>query len=247
MDIVSPSAQALPMFLEKNGLKNPDNIQDCPWHPEHNKEMNVMQYLFSHPPVLAEFNAYMQHQRLTTSIWLDAYPMDVSASFEDTAFVDIGGGVGHMCVALKKRFPMLPGRVVLQDLPQTINNLPGGQPFDPMAHDYFKEQPVKGAKYYYFRNIMHNLTDESCQKVLAHTKAAMGPNSKILVDDIVVPAQSAHWRTTQLDLLMMAALGAMERTEEQWHTLFGSVGLKVANKYIYDTVQGETVLEVVSV
>lgn len=97
--------------------------------------------------------------------------------------------------------------MVLQDIRETINSLPGDLPFESMAHDYLTEQPVKGAKYYYFRNVMHNLPDESCQKVLAHTKAAMGPDSKILVDDIVVPAVEAHGRTGKQDLRNIPSLG----------------------------------------
>ena len=92
---------------------------------------------------------------------------------------------------------------------------------------------------------MHNLTDEDCQKVLSQTKSAMSSHSKILVDEIVVPFQGAHWRTVQMDFVMMSALGAIERTEKQRHTLFGKVGLRIANINVYDTVQGDAVLEVI--
>jgi demethylsterigmatocystin 6-O-methyltransferase len=121
-----------------------------------------MQYLFSDATVLQEFNGWMQHQRLNSSTWMDVYPLVISSSPQQDFFVDIGGGLGHMCIALKERFLNISGRVILQDLPGTVDNLSPGQPFVPIAHDYFDEQPVKGAKYYYFRNIMHNLTDESC-------------------------------------------------------------------------------------
>jgi hypothetical protein len=208
-----------------------------------------MQYIFSgvNPIILKEFNTFMRHQRLNSSTWMDVYPVDLSTSSPSDFFVDIGGGVGHMCNALMEKFPNLPGRVVLQDLPETIKSLPGQQSFTPMVHDYFTEQPVKGAKYYFFRNIMHNLTDESCQKVLSQTKAAMGHDSKILIDDIVVPASGAHWRTVQLDFLMLTSLGSIERTEAQWQKLFSGVGLKIANQYVYDDVQGDKVLEIVPV
>jgi demethylsterigmatocystin 6-O-methyltransferase len=124
MNIVSPGAQALPMFLERTEYRNPDSIYNCPWYPEHNKDLNVMQYLFSDATVLKEFNGWMQHQRLDSSTWMDVYPLDVSSSSNQDFFVDIGGGVGHMCIALRERFPNLPGRLVLQDLPGTIDNLP---------------------------------------------------------------------------------------------------------------------------
>ena len=247
MDVVSPSAQLLPTFLEQNEYRNPDSIDNCPWHPGYNKELNVMKYLFTHPQQHKEFNSFMTHQRLNSKNWLDAYTPDLSVPADRVLLVDIGGGVGHMCVALNQRYPNLLGRVILQDVPETINSLPGAQPFEAMVHDYYTEQPIKLAKYYYFRNIMHNLTDEDCQRVLMQTKTAMGPGSKILVDDIIVPIQGAHWRTVQLDMLMMSACGAIERTEEQWHALFGSVGMKAIGKYVYDAVQGDALLEVVPV
>jgi demethylsterigmatocystin 6-O-methyltransferase len=73
----------------------------------------------------------------------------------------------------------------------------------------------------------------------------MGPDSKILVDDIVMPGKDAHWYAVGLDMLMMSLLGARERTEKQWNALFESVGLKISNKYVYDSVKGDAVLEVV--
>ncbi|KAM3083932.1 hypothetical protein ACMFMG_001961 [Clarireedia jacksonii] len=56
MNVVSPGAQALPKFLQRAGYRNPDNIHDCPWYPEYNKDLNVMEYLFSDKTVHEEFN-----------------------------------------------------------------------------------------------------------------------------------------------------------------------------------------------
>lgn len=58
-------------------------------------------------------------------------------------FVDIGGGMGHEALALKNRYPNLPGRFVNQDLPQIVSgqNLDG---VESMAHDFFSPQPLRG-------------------------------------------------------------------------------------------------------
>lgn len=205
-----------------------------------------MQFLFTHPAVLKEFNTFMTHQRLNSRVWLDVYPLDKSAEPDQGAFfVDIGGGLGHMCVELSRRHPSIPGRTVMQDLAPTISKLPAGQPFEPMVHNFYEEQPIKAARYYYFRNILHSLSDKDCRKVLERTRAALGPQSKILIDEMVMPSEKAHWRAVQLDILMMSVAGAIERTEEQWHALCNSVGLKLSNIYVYDSVQGDAVLEVV--
>lgn len=243
MDIISPSAQALPAFLKQTGYKNLDSIQPCAWHPGHDEEQNVLQYLSSNPTMLEESNRLMASQRLSSPTWLDAYPVEFSASPSGIYFVDIGGGVGHMCTALKERIGDVPGRVILQDVPQMISSLSTGQCFEPMIHNFFMEQPIKGAKYYYLRNIMHGLNDASCQKVLTQTKAALAADS-MLVDDIIMPKQGAHWRTVHLDLSMMAALGAMVRTKEEWEALVESVGLKITSIHTYDEVQGDSLLEI---
>ena len=51
--------------------------------------------------------------------------------------------------------------------------------------------------------------------------------SKILINEIVIPDQNAHWLTTGLDLIVMGLLAASERTENQWEILLGSVGLRI--------------------
>ncbi len=45
----------------------------------------------------------------------------------------------------------------------------------------------------------------------------MNEDAVILIDDMVLPNQGVHWRTTQLDLAMMAGLAAIERIEKQWY------------------------------
>lgn len=57
-------------------------------------------------------------------------------------FVDVGGGAGHKCMELKARYPALPGKVILQDRPETLAHaIPT---VESMVHDFFTEQPIKG-------------------------------------------------------------------------------------------------------
>lgn len=84
------------------------------------------------------------------------------------------------------------------------------------------------------RNIIHDYPDNICIKILQQVKKAMASNSVILIDDIVLPDRGANWRTTQLDLTMMAGLAGMERTERQWYNLMNAAGLKIQRIRIYD-------------
>lgn len=61
----------------------------------------------------------------------------------------VGGSMGHQCVAVRRKYPDLVGRVVLQDLPETIEKvkvspLPGFEGTEIMAHDFFTPQPLRG-------------------------------------------------------------------------------------------------------
>ena len=63
------------------------------------------------------------------------------------AIVDVGGGMGHDLVELKKKCPGLRGRFILQDLEQVIEQIPlplEEEGIEACVHDFYTEQPVKG-------------------------------------------------------------------------------------------------------
>lgn len=67
----------------------------------------------------------------------------------------------------------------------------------------------------------------------------MGPDSFILIDDIIVPDKGAHPRTTEMDYIMMTTLAAMERTRKQWDELLTAAGLEVVQRvtYLHDSAE----------
>lgn len=73
----------------------------------------------------------------------------------------------------------------------------------------------------------------------------MGPDSVILIDEMILPDRNVHWHSTQIDLTMMAALASVERTQTHWAKLLDSVGLKVANTYVYTPSLYESIMTVV--
>jgi hypothetical protein len=81
--------------------------------------------------------------------WLTVYPVerdtkDWDAKNNGTIYVNIGGGIGHQCAQFKEKYPKLPGRVILQDLPHTIEKALPTPGVESMAHDFFEPQPIKG-------------------------------------------------------------------------------------------------------
>jgi demethylsterigmatocystin 6-O-methyltransferase len=71
---------------------------------------------------------------------------------------------------------------------------------------------------------------------------ASSPASIILIDEIVLANGSAHWQAVQLDITMMASLGAMERSHAQWVSLLDAAGLIVENIFSYTEEAAESLI-----
>ena len=104
---------------------------------------------------------------------------------------------------------------------------------------------TSGAKFYYLRNILHDWPDDKCIAILKNLVPAMDKDSRILIDDMVLPDIGVHWQAAQLDLTMMAALGSVERTKEQWYALMKSAGLRILQIYTYTTLLQDSIITVV--
>ena len=87
-------------------------------------------------------------QRTGKRSWLDVFPLELLRDDESdpgaALFVDVGGGIGHQCLALKARIPGLTRRVILQDLPMVLARAEPAAGVKRMPHDFWAEQPVRG-------------------------------------------------------------------------------------------------------
>lgn len=62
----------------------------------------------------------------------------------------------------------------------------------------------------------------------------MESDSRILVDEIVLPDVGAPWQATLADVSLMISLGGKERTRKQWMELANRVGLCIEEIHTYD-------------
>lgn len=165
---------------------------------------------------------------------------------EAVLMVDVGGGAGHQCIALRQAHADLKGRVVLQDLPGTIAMIDQSAlqqlGIEARAHDFMTAQPVKGAKVYYMRNVLHDWPDVTCLTILKQLRAAMTHDSVVIIDEIVVRNSDSTWKQVNYDFVMMAALGGQERTKDQWVALLSEVDLKLKETICYDNETGDSIL-----
>ena len=143
---MNPVFQELPGFLADTGYKNPTDITDTPFQRAFKTEKTPFQWVQDHPLQMRHFAQWMSAQRQGMPTWLSAYPIEAECkgSNAEVLFVDVAGGIGHQCEALKKAFPHLPGRLILQDLPQVLQHAIPITGVEIMTQDLFSPQTVKG-------------------------------------------------------------------------------------------------------
>ncbi len=246
-DYMGRGFRHFPDYLRNHGYKNIEGMAESPvleaWHSD---TSNFFQHYQSQKELFTHFNQYMAVQRLGKPSWLEVYPYLALAeglAAEQPLFVDVGGGLGHQSIVLRKALPILPNKIVVQDLPSTLAQAARYEGIEFVAHDFFHLQPIQGARAYYLRNIIHDFTDTKAVEILKNLRAALDPNSVILVDDMFLPARSVPWQAAQLDISMMIGPGAIERTEKQWHTLMSAAGLKINKVYKYSNTHPDSIIE----
>jgi O-methyltransferase domain len=107
--------------------------------------------------------------------------------------------------------------MVLQDLPEPVAQVKDSKALgdvQALEHDFWTPQPIKHAKAYFLRRIMHDYSDENCVKILSHLRDAMALDSKVLIADMVMPERvyEADLPAAAMDNCVMV-MGGKERTE----------------------------------
>ena len=99
-----------------------------------------------------------------------------------------------------------------------------------------------GAQLYFFRGICHDWSDKHCRTFLSNTVQAMDKNSRLLINEFVLPDKEAALLPSLLDIMMMSMVSGLERTESQWRCLLESIGLEIVK--VWTVPQGaEAVIE----
>ena len=164
--------------------------------------------------------------------WFDYYPVATklgnTTDPSRTLLVDIGGGIGHDLLAFHQQFPSIPGKLIVQDLATVVasaQNLPPG--IEAMSHDFFDPQPIKGAKAYYLRNVLHDWPDKQARQILESVREAMSGDSLLLINETVLPATKVGLYSAKVDFYMMAMFSSLNCTEGQFRALLGEAGFEV--------------------
>jgi hypothetical protein len=150
--------------------------------------------------------------------------------------VDVGGGFGHLAIALLRRYPDLRGIVLeLPDLiPIARRHLGEEDPevvsrIEFIGGDMFGEMP--SADVYLMKHIIHDWNDAQCITLLGNCRASMDENGRVICVDAVLPpmGDTSGMPAKLLDIDMMVFIPGKERTRSQWEQLYGAAGLKITS------------------
>ena len=122
--------------------------------------------------------------------WKSLVPSSGGGGGRRGTVVDVGGSDGTFGLALSRQHPEL--KVIVQDLPGVIQGTlasprQNGDSIILQEHDFFTEQPVRGADVYFLRMILHDWPDEAATKILRQLVPALKPGARILINDHCVP------------------------------------------------------------
>lgn len=146
---------------------NDEPGKQAPWEYSHNGK-SFWNILEENPEYKEDFDLYMAARRQGNLVpeWFQLYPVEtelappntttttdssntrsLKTGKDDVLLVDVAGGRGHDVGKFRAQFPQLPGRCVLQDLPETIAQVRQTTPLqgvELMEYDFFTPQPIKG-------------------------------------------------------------------------------------------------------
>lgn len=222
----------LPEYFEKKGWNNPTEIDETPFNTAIGTKDRYFDYLSTKPYYQDAFNTVMASSyRREGKSWFEFFPVEQKLRVQnptDVLLVDVGGCQGKDLQSFRAKFPDLPGRLILQDLPHVVDagEIPSG--VEAQGHSFFDEQPVQGAKAYYLRNVLHDWPDKQVVEILSRLREAMGSDSLVLIEEKAMPETNVPLMAAVGDMSMMVSFAAAERTEKEYKALLEQAGLELA-------------------
>lgn len=142
----------MPDFFAENNYQDVTNNTNTPFQKAHNTNLTLFEWIVQRPKqfdALQKVMTAMQGTEWTKGFdlidtearKLSTHPPQLS---ENAFFVDVGGGHGHQCIELGKKYPNLLGRLVLQDLPEALEKLAPINGVKVEPYDFFQKQPITG-------------------------------------------------------------------------------------------------------
>lgn len=153
----------LPEYLNHIKYRNPgsDPAQPTLFQWTNDTDLEFFQWMQTQSDTLARFNASMaksietERDNIAGKTIVDVYPFEAEVANADGSLpslgeplvVDVGGGYGHLLQEIRTRLPHVKGKMVLEDLPETVRGAVPMENVDIVSYNFFtQQQPVKGEK-----------------------------------------------------------------------------------------------------
>ncbi|XP_023005450.1 caffeic acid 3-O-methyltransferase-like isoform X2 [Cucurbita maxima] len=141
--------------------------------------------------------------------------------------VDVGGGLGVTLKIITSAYPSIKG--INFDLPHVIQDAPSYPGVEHVGGDMFEKVPEGDA--IFIKWILHDWSDEHCEKLLKNCYAAIPDDGKVIVMEGVLPTvpetSDVAKGIIQGDVLMMTQNpGGKERTRDEFEALATKAGFK---------------------
>jgi O-methyltransferase domain len=185
-------------------------------------------YVGAHPDLAPIFDAGMTaFHGYETDAMLDAYDFT-----SVQVLADIGGGNGSLLRSVLQRYPKLKG--ILFDLGHVAGRARASMQALGLSErcsiregSFFEAVPP-GADAYLMRHIIHDWTDEQSVLILGNCRKVVPPHGRILLVEFALPSANQAALGKDADMIMLAFPGGMERTEEEYRTLFAQAGFQLS-------------------
>jgi hypothetical protein len=160
--------------------------------------------------------------------------------------VDVGGGRGGLLAEILKAHPTARGtlydRAEVVEEPTYLANAGLIERCEVVGGDFFTSVP-RGGDAYILKRILHDWGDGRCVQILRTCREAMGPETRVLAVDAVIPPGNGPHPGKVMDILMMALVEGRERTAEEFRELFREAGLRltrvIATASVLSIIEGE--------
>lgn len=140
--------QELPALLKEKGYKNPDQALDTAFHRAFNTKEQFFLFIQQDPETIRYFHPSLTAFASPVS-WTSVVPLAQKlqeADKNEPLFVDVGGGHGYQCAAFRKATAEhFPGRVINQDLPETLAEAPKHEDIEMMVQNFYEKQQIQGS------------------------------------------------------------------------------------------------------
>ncbi|KAK8029829.1 O-methyltransferase [Apiospora rasikravindrae] len=226
-------------FLQETKYQNPSDPKHGILQHTYQTDKEAFPFLLlpENKGLFDKAQTFFEGDRGSRPSWVEWFPVQekLIRGYDTQAplLVDVAGGRGHDVTEFHQKFPHVTGKLILQDqqpVLDTATELPACIEKAPI--DFFKDIPIKCARIYFMKFVMHDYSDEDCLRILQNVKPAMTRDySYLVINDFILPDVGCSLLAAQWDLMMMLSMSGLERTESQWKSLMGVAGLEVEGLY----------------